>query len=862
MPVSRMTPERWAQVKQILQNALDLPESQRGAYLDDTCRDDAPLRQEVESLLAAHADAGDFLDEPAPLPEDPEPESLPPGTRLGLYQIVQKVGEGGMGTVYQAIREDIRKLVAVKIMKRTQSEFLLSRFANERQILAHFNHPYVTKLFDTGLTPEGQPYFVMEFVAGRQIDVYCDEERLHTRARLGLFLKVCAGVEYAHRNLVVHRDLKPRNILVTAEGDPKLLDFGIAKIMEEDPATGAIHETVTVVRMMTPEYASPEQARGEPVSTSSDVYSLGVLLYELLTGHPPYRIKGRSPHSAAEEICNTIPMLPSSAIRKTEAGVNPESVAATRDGRPERLQRALSGDLDNILMKALEKRPEQRYSSVEQFAEDVRRHLAGRPVVARAASWPYRAGKFVGRHKLAVAAAALLAVSLLGGAATTMWQARIANLQRERAERRFQDVRSLANSLMFEMYDAIQNLPGSTGVRELLVSRAQKYLDSLSRESAGDPGLKSELAEAYERLGDVQGGYRSANLGNTAGAIESYRKALALRESLATGKPSDTGLDRALVRNHGKLSDVLLLSGDASQAIRHSNQLLVIAKSLADRNPKNLQDQSNLLAAYLDIGWKQAGKGDWQGGLVNMRKAVALGEDLVKAHPADFTTRRRLAIAYERTAFTIASYSDDYAAAAALHRKQLALADELAAASPLDAPAQRLAAYARMDLGGVLDLGGDRAAARSEFDRALAAFQKLSAEDPRNVQYRMDVISASGLAANSLIEQGKTAEAIGKLQETMALIRGLPAGAEQEAAIAVNEFRMGKAHMHQALKRGPDARREFTEARSWYERSLPALERSRDKRALDPRDTTLVDQTREALKRCNEMLGAGGTSKE
>ena len=299
MSAPQVTPERWAQIKRVLQGALDLPSAERPSYLDHACGNDTELRLEVESLMAAHAASEGFLDAPAALPSSPPPEHFAPGYTLGKYQIVQMIGEGGMGTVYQALREDIRKLVAIKVVKRSMhNEFVLSRFANERQILAHFDHPHITKFLDSGLTADGRPYFVMEFIAGRQIDVYCDEHKLSTRQRLNLFLKVCAGVEYAHRNLVVHRDLKPRNILVTEEGEPKLLDFGIAKIIEQDPATGTASATVTVVRMMTPEYASPEQARGTLVTTSSDVYSLGVLLYELLTGHRPYRLKGRLPATA------------------------------------------------------------------------------------------------------------------------------------------------------------------------------------------------------------------------------------------------------------------------------------------------------------------------------------------------------------------------------------------------------------------------------------------------------------------------------------------------------------------------------------------------------------------------------------
>ena len=869
MPSAGMTPERWAQIKQAMQAALDLPEANRRAFLESACAGDAALRAEVESLLAAHNQASGFLDVAASPPEPPDPGYLAAGTRLGPYVLVQSIGEGGMGMVYQALREDISKLVAIKVVKRgIESEFLLSRFANERQILAHFDHPYITKFLDSGLTGDGRPYFVMEFVAGQQIDVYCDDRHLGTRPRLELFLKVCAGVEYAHRNLVVHRDLKPRNILVTPEGDPKLLDFGIAKILEEDPVTGTLHATVTVLRMMTPAYASPEQARGEPVSTSSDVYSLGVLLYELLTGHAPYRLAGRTPHEAAELICHAEPTLPSTVVRRTEPAdaatgseaVTPESISAARDAGPARLVRSLSGDLDNIVLKALQKKPEQRYRSVEQLAEDIRRHLDGRPVLARAATWRYRAGKFVGRHTAGVIAASLVALSLVGGVAATLREAHVANLQRTRAERRFQDVRNLANSLMFEVYDAIQTLPGSIGARELLVKRARQYLDSLSAESAEDPGLKRELAGAYEKLGDVQGGYRSANLGDTASAIDSYRKALALRESVERAAPPDVQLQRDLLRNHGKLSDVLLYSGNPAEALVHSRKLLAMAEALAARDPGNAQDQANLASAYVDAGWKLAGNGDWQSGLATLRKSVTLWEALARAKPGDASVKRRLAIAYDRTSVALATYSDALGEALALLRKEVPLAAELAAADPLNAPARRLAAYARVNLGMVLAQQGGAAQAGAEFAQALGVFESLAAADPRDVQYRLDVIDAWGLAANAAIETGDTAGAIARLQKTLELLQDLPAGPEQAADLATDQFRMGKAHLHRAMTYGsgdPRARREFAAAREWYERSLPGLVQARERRILQGHEVSMIDEARCAVRKCDQALGGG-----
>lgn len=838
-----MNPEKWARVKQVLEAALDLPEEGRAAYVEAASGGDDALRREVESLLAAHRHASGFLDEPAALPPAVTGH-LEPGSLVGPYRILRLIGEGGMGTVYQALREDVGKQVALKVVRRgLDSEFLLSRFASERRILANLDHPRITKFLDTGLAGDGRPFFVMEFVGGEPIDVHCDARRLDTRGRLELFLKVCAGVEYAHRHLVVHRDLKPGNILVTAEGDPKLLDFGIAKILEDGPGAGAPQATVTAMRAMTLDYASPEQARGEPVSTSSDVYSLGVLLYELLTGRPPYRIKGRTAHEAAEAICQTEPPLPSAAARQLS---------------PARLARSLSGDVDNIVMKALQKRPEDRYHSVEHLSDDIRRHLDGRPVLARAASWPYRAGKFALRHKAGALATAVAALSLLGGVAATLREARIADRQRARAERRFQDVRSLANSLVFELYDAIQTLPGSLGARELLVQRARRYLDSLNAESAGDPELMRELAAAYEKVGDVQGGYRSANLGNTAGAIDSYRQALALREAVQPGAAGDIQLQRDLLRNHGKLSDVLLYSGHTAEALAHSRKLLGMAEALAARDPANAADRANLASAYVDVGWKQAGSGDWQAGLASLRHSVVLWEALVHSAPGQAGFKRRLAIAYERTATLLAANSDAYGEALSLHRKELALTEELAAEDPLNAPARRSAAYARLNIGLVLSLEGDAAAASGQFTQALAVFESLAAADPRDAQYRLDAVDASGLAADAAIDMGDTAGAVARLRKTLDLLRDVPASAGQAASLATNQFRMGKAHLHAALARRPAdavARGEFAEARAWYQRSLPGLEAARDQRVLQGRELQMVEEARGAIRTCDLALG-------
>ena len=400
----------------------------------------------MNALLDSHAQADGFLETPALVAATtPEPR---PGQRIGPYDIGEKVAQGGMGAVYRAIRADghFQQQVALKLVRRgMDTEQVLRHFRNERQILASLAHPNIARLLDGGSTDDGRPYFVMEYIEGSPLDEYCETHKLSIASRLELFLVICSAVHYAHQRLVVHRDIKPGNILVTSDGQPKLLDFGIAKITASQPVTG----TMTAADMMTPEYASPEQLRGEPITTASDIYSLGLLLYYLLTGRCPHRSASRAPLEIARLL--------------SEEPEKPSVVA------PKPLRRRLAGDLDSIVLKALRKEPEQRYSSVEQFASDIRRHLEGSPVIARKGAASYHVFKFAKKHKAGIAAAALVFVTLAGGLAATAWEARVARAERARAERRFNDVRKLANSLLFQLHDLIEDLPGSTPARSFLV---------------------------------------------------------------------------------------------------------------------------------------------------------------------------------------------------------------------------------------------------------------------------------------------------------------------------------------------------------------------------------------------------------
>jgi serine/threonine protein kinase len=452
----QMTPNNWERAKELFAAALALDPSQRASFLAENCRDDT-LRRQVEKLLLDYREAGSFLDDPVLNPRIKEP-SIPAGIRqeeaprspqsaellttatsvdaedpmvgrqLGDYKLVRRVGQGGMAAVFLAVRADdeYRKQVAVKLVQPGLGDRDLSnRFRNERQTLAALDHPNIVKLLDGGSTSEGLPFLVMDYVEGSPIDEYCDQHKLSVDDRLRLFGKVCDAVQYAHHKLVVHRDLKPSNIMVVADGTPRLLDFGIAKVLNAGSSGQGLLVTQTGTRCMTPAYASPEQMRGKPVTRATDIYSLGVVLYELLTGHRPYRLRQHTPAEIERAICEQEPETPSTVISRVETDTSsdgraitttPESVSETREGQPDKLRRRLRGDLDNIVLKALQKEPQRRYDSVEEFSQDIGRHLQHLPVKARRSTLAYRASKFVQRHRIEVSAAAIVLLGLAAAA--------------------------------------------------------------------------------------------------------------------------------------------------------------------------------------------------------------------------------------------------------------------------------------------------------------------------------------------------------------------------------------------------------------------------------------------------------------
>ena len=523
-----LTPERWRLLTPILDEAFDLDANARAAYLDRVCAGNAELRAEVDALIRAGLDSGQFLEESlapyvnalgavtkSPARAATDATSSDAGAipeRIGPYRVVNELASGGMGDVYVGERADgqFEQRVALKLIRHELNvDEARRRFLVERQILARLSHPNVARLIDGGILTDGRPWFAMELVDGQPLTHYCDGQRLSIDRRLTLFLAVCEAVRYAHQNLVVHRDLKPSNVLVTPDGQVKLLDFGIAKLIEGDDVGGVSSLqpiTRTELRAMTPEYAAPEQIRGEPVTTATDIYALGAVLYELLTGHRAHRFERRTPAEYERVVCDTEPERPSAVVtrandsRATEDGddrsSSPNDIGRRRGLDVQSLRRRLAGDLDTIVLHALEKEPSRRYSSVEGLADDVRRYLEQLPIRARSQSLGYRARKFARRHRLAITAAGALLVAGGAGLGATVWQARAKAREAAKAE----EVKNFVIGL-FEVADPAQSRGREITARELLARGVFRVDSALGRQPEVQQELLSVLGKIHRQLG-------------------------------------------------------------------------------------------------------------------------------------------------------------------------------------------------------------------------------------------------------------------------------------------------------------------------------------------------------------------------
>ena len=729
-----MTPERWRRIEEIFQAVAEHPESDRDAVLDHACGNDTDLRREVTSLLSHQTQHG-FIESMiaggTELLEQDGHESIV-GSHLGVYRITGLIGYGGMGTVYAAVRDDdqYRQQVALKIVKRgMDTQFVLHRFRHERQILASLEHPHIARLLDGGTRPDGLPYFVMEHITGEAITRYCQSHELSVPAKLRLFSQVCAAVQYAHQKLIIHRDLKPSNILVTDGGHSKLLDFGIAKLLTAD--NGANEPgTSTGIRLMTPEYASPEQVRGESVTTATDIYGLGLVLYELLTGQKVHRFRNRSSAEIERVVCETEITRPSVAVTSP------------------RLRRQLSGDLDNIVLMALRREPERRYQSAEQFSDDLRRYLTGLPVRARQDTVSYRAGKFARRHKLVLAAALLVVLSLVGGIVATSYQAR-------RADRRFQQVRKLANTFLFDFHAKIRDLPGSTEAREMVVKTALEYLDSLAQEASNDPVLQMELAQAYVAVGDVQGDVRAASLGRARDAIESYRKALALAEQVTASSPDDLNALRLLSSCYVKVGDTQAETGEITGGIEMLGHGLRVGEAVYARKTGELADFMLLIRGYERLGDAQLHNRDPVGALKSYRRTLEVSQQRAAEFPGD-RAQNSLALTHSRIGDALAE-SGDLVSTMESYRHALSIRETLVRDNPTNVVYRRELKVLYNWLGNFsgnpqyLNLG-DRAVALDYYRRGLIIAEELAAADAKNVAARHDLAVSVGKMGDILAE--------------------------------------------------------------------------------------------------------------
>ena len=732
-----MTSEEFQRLRQSFEKVLAAPPHERTVILRELSGSVPAMADELQRMLVARSKFDSLLDQPlvGPVIAEPSPTANRIGSRVGPYLLEKELGRGGMGVVYQASRVDgtFQRRVAIKILRRDRNgDLFLDRFQRERQILAQLNHPHIAAIVDGGATAEDEPYFVMEYVDGVPVTTYCRSHDLNVDRKLDLFLQICDAVQYAHRSLTVHRDLKPGNILVTEAGAVKLLDFGIAKLI--DAESQLPDEAAATAAILTPEYTSPEQIRREPITTSADVFSLGILLYEIITGEHPFRRKDSLPHEVMRAICEDDPPAPSAVARRGS--------------------RRLRGELDAIALTALRKQSAWRYPSVEQLADDVGRYRRGWPVLAKGNGVSYRLRKFAHRQWLPLTAATLLMFLLVAGIVSTKRQARIADdarrnaeylraqaereratadreravaeqtgriateqrslaeertreveIERQRERKRYGEVRSLASTLLFDLYDGIRDLAGSTTARRLIVAKAQQELELLSAESGNDIAVQRDLAAAYERMGELRVDPHRPNKKDAAAALDAYSHGVELRKKIANSPGAVPDDRRELALSLAKLGD----------------------------------------GQYYAANIKQA--------LVFYQEAWDLAQRLLRADPANSGLRRALAQVGERRCFGILA-SGNTGGAIESCREGIAISSQLGKTLPDDVEVQRIVAGNEGSYANALRLSQKPQDAVAEARQALEALHRLETLAPNNAEYRREASSAESILASSLAAAG------------------------------------------------------------------------------------------------------------
>lgn len=705
----------WQEIQPILRRALGFTGVERERFLAKACAGNSTLLRELEHHLAYNT-VGQIPGESTPRISLPE--------RAGAYRIVREIGRGGMGVVCLAERSDheYHRTVAIKLIQNGKHAARFAKlFWRERQILAQLDHPNIARLFDGGTNEAGEPYYVMEFVEGEPVNIYCARHALAIRETLELFLAICSAVAHAHRNLVIHRDLKPGNILVTKDGTPKLLDFGLAKILNEE----ADHQTETASMLLTPTYASPEQVRSDPLTVATDIYSLGVLLYELLAGEHPYWTPG-----GAVTLLRAV--LEESPKPFEQRGVK------------------VPADLEKIVFKAMRKEPERRYPTAEEFSRDIRRYLDGFPVEAAPDTFWYRLQKFVQRERLAAAAAALL-VLIVVTSGLAIWR------EKQRAERRFEQVRQLAHSVVFEMHDSIENLPGSTSARQLLVSRALQYLNALAEDRGNDDGLTLELAQAYRKIADAQGNPAMANLGDRAGARNSYEHARTLLVGLLKKDPNRSDVRRLLGDVDEAIAEILP-ENHVSDIKKFRTEAVALLEAVA-RTETGIQATKDLAWVRYEVAYEKTTREDYRGSLPEWQLALSDYSKIAQFERGSGISLQNLALVEKRMAGVYYALGD-FANSIAYDGKAAAMDQARITANPHNQTARMDLSFDLLEIGWCQYQTGDLVQANHTLDRTLALVRRIAAADPRDLRAQGHLETVLHKSSMAKLATGARAEAL------------------------------------------------------------------------------------------------------
>jgi tetratricopeptide (TPR) repeat protein len=849
-----MSATHWDTVKALFSAALELPRDDRAAFLTLESGGDPALIAEVQSLLDSHEQPGAFLDTVTHEFRSQafaSPSSAPSriGERIGAYRIVGVLGTGGMGDVFKAIRDDeqYHSEVAIKLMRAdVRSSLTEQRFRIERQILAGLDHRNIARLLDGGTSEGGMPYVVMELVMGQPIDAWCDARQLGVRERVQLFLQVCAAVSYAHQHLVVHRDLKPNNILVTADGSVKLLDFGIAKLLEAeaDTAVAEASATATTLRAMTLDYASPEQVSGAHVTTVSDVYSLGVVLYRLLTGKSPYAVRGNDAARMAEILSDTAPT------------------------RPSQVEHEVDADLDNILLMTLRKEPQRRYASVEQLANDLRNYLNGMPVSARGNSFRYRAGKFVRRRRVELAAGVFVGCALLGALLFSMREGRIAEHERHIAQQHFDSVRSLANTMLFQLHDEMAKDAGSLKSREMLVNTSLKYLDELYKQGGSDPHLQEELANAYIKVASIQGSDTDANRGNFAGALESYARAIALLIPLMADDPANFHAGWALAHAYVQQSALTMVARGPRFARDSANRGVALTETFAPRIPDEAERVSRFVDAYVTQARILGFLGLSLEAVQSLDKLIVVTEAYWHAHPDDERALLILGTAYNNAAILddprlVGTEAIDRRGFA-LIKKRMWVDEELLKLKPNDPEYQARQATTRYNIGLKLTYRGKFAEALPWFEQAVAVGAKAASQDPDDVRAQFAFALYQTRLAQALFRTGNVERARTLFFDSARILAEVfkqDNSLRTQYALGVTTVRLGELYTHLAETSRADRGAQldlWREARDFLQRGLASLQNVMANATLTAGDMIDVNDGTALLARVDAVLAKVG----